>query len=124
MRLIGEVKEKINELFSQLGLDEGEKEKVEDQKTLKKSFVDNITQSLNEKIVFSSDIYDLCLSYSYISKDLYNILSEKIIEFCENNVFKNKEFKENIIKELFSKLTAIKEKLLILIKNFLLNLIF
>lgn len=112
MRLIGEVKEKINELFSQLGLDEGEKEKIEDQKTLKKSFVDNITQSLNEKIVFSSDIYDLCLSYSYISKDLYNILSEKIIEFCENNVFKNKEFKENINKRIIQQIDSYQRKAL------------
>ena len=112
MRLIGEVKEKINELFSQLGLDEGKKEKIEEQNTLKKSFVDNITQSLNEKIAFSSDCYDLCLSYSYISKDLYNILSEKIIEFCENNVFKNKEFKENINKRIIQQIDSYQRKAL------------
>jgi hypothetical protein len=100
MRLIREVKVKIDELFSQLRLDEGEKEKVDEQNKMKKNFTDNIIQSLNEKIVFSSDVYDLCLAYVYISKDLFNVLYEKISEFCENAIFKNKEFKKGIIKRI------------------------
>jgi hypothetical protein len=100
MRLIREVKVKIDELFSQLRLDEGEKEKVDEQNKMKKNFTDNIIQSLNEKIVFSSDVYDLCLAYVYISKDLFNVLYEKISEFCEKTIFKNKEFKKGIIKRI------------------------
>ena len=96
MRLIGEVKEKINELFNELELDKGEKEKLKDQNDLKKSFINNIIQLLNEKIEFSSDIYDLCLCYSYISKDLFKVLCEKMVEFCEKNIFQSKEFKQEI----------------------------
>ncbi len=100
MRLIREVKVKIDELFSQLRLDEGEKEKVDEQNKMKKNFTDNIIQSLNEKIVFSSDIYDLCLVYSYLNKDLFNVLYEKIVEFLQKFIFTNKEFKEEIVKRI------------------------
>jgi hypothetical protein len=97
-RVLGEVKEKINELFSQLELDQGNKEKVDENENLKTNFVDNITQLLNDKIELSTDIYNLCLTYYYIDKDLFKCLSEKIMEFCNKNIFENKDFNENIDK--------------------------
>ena len=100
MRLIGQVKEKINELFNQLEIDKGEKENIDEYNSLKKNFIDDIIQILNEKIAFGSDVYDLCLAYFYISKDLYKILNDKILEFCQNNIFQSKEFKEDINKRI------------------------
>ena len=97
-RVLGEVKEKINELFSQLELDQGKKEKVDENENLKTNFVDNITQLLTDKIELSTDIYNLCLTYFYINKDLFKCLSEKIMEFCNKNIFENKDFNENIDK--------------------------
>ena len=111
-RLIGEVKEKVNELFSQLRLDEGNQEKVEGQNLLKNNFINNITQSLNEKIAFSSDIYDLCLTYSHISKDLFKLLLENIIQFCQKKVFQNKEFKEEIKKRIIQQIDSYQRRAL------------
>ena len=113
MRLIGQVKEKINELFTQLDLDqEGEKERLDEYISLKKSFVNDITQILNEKIAFSSDVYDLCLSYVYISKSLYKTLYEKIIAFCQNNILQNKEFKEDINKRIIQQIDSFQRRVL------------
>ena len=112
MRLMREVKQKIDELFTQLKLDVGNKEKIEEQSNLKKSFVDNITQLLNEKIVFSSDIYDLCLTYFYINNEIFKVLYENILEFCENNILKNKDFKEDIIKRITQQIDNYQRKAL------------
>jgi len=111
-RLILEVKEKVNELFSQLRLDEGKQEKVEGQNLLKNNFINNITQSLNEKIAFSSDIYDMCLTYSHISKDLFRLLLENIIQFCQNKIFQNNEFKEGIKKRIIQQIDSYQRRAL------------
>lgn len=111
-RLLGEVKEKINELFSQLRLDEGKQEKVEEQNLLKNNFINNITQSLNEKIAFSSDIYDMCLTYSHISKDLFKLLLENVIQFCQNKIFQNKEFKDGIKKRIIQQIDSYQRRAL------------
>ena len=58
-RLLAEVKEKINDLFTQLELDQGKKEKVDEYTALKTTFSDNITDLLNDKIEQSTDIYNL-----------------------------------------------------------------
>ena len=111
-RLIMEVKEKVNELFSQLRLDEGRQEKVEGQNLLKNNFINNITQSLNEKIAFSSDIYDMCLTYSHISKDLFKLLLENITQFCQNKIFQNKEFKDGIKKRIIQQIDSYQRRAL------------
>ena len=111
-RLVIEVKEKINELFSQLRLDEGQQEKIEGQNLLKNNFVNNITQSLNEKIAFSSDIYDMCLTYSRVSNDLFRLLLENITQFCQNKIFQNKEFKEGIKKRIIQQIDSYQRRAL------------
>ena len=112
MRLIGQVKEKINELFNQLEIDKGEKENIDEYNSLKKTFIDDIIQILNEKIAFGSDVYDLCLSYFYISKDLYKILDDKILEFCQNNIFESKDFKEDINKRIVQQIDSYQRRAL------------
>ena len=113
MRLISEVKEKINELFSKYGIEEGNKEKEgEGPSFSKQNFIDHIIQSLNEKIEISSDIYDLCLCYLYISKDLFKILSEKISEFTEDNIFEKIQFKEGIKKRIIQQLDSYQRRVL------------
>ena len=112
MRLIGQVKEKINELFNQLEIDKGEKENIDEYNSLKKNFIDDIIQILNEKIAFGSDVYDLCLAYFYISKDLYKILNDKILEFCQNNIFQSKEFKEDINKRIVQQIDSYQRRAL------------
>ena len=111
-RLVIEVKEKINELFSQIRLDEGQQEKVEGQNLLKNNFVNNITQSLNEKIAFSSDIYDMCLTYSRVSNDLFRLLLENVTQFCQNKIFQNKEFKEGIKKRIIQQIDSYQRRAL------------
>ena len=112
MRLIGQVKEKINELFTQLEIDKGEKEDMDEYNSLKKNFIDDIVQILNEKIAFGSDVYDLCLSYFYISKDLYKILNDKILDFCKNDIFESKEFKEDINKRIVQQIDSYQRRAL------------
>ena len=113
MRLISEVKERINELFSKSEIEEGNKEKEGEGPTVSKQyFIDNIIQSLNEKIEMSSEIYDLCLCYLYISKDLFKVLSEKISEFTEENIFRNIEFKEGIKKRIIQQLDSYQRRVL------------
>ena len=112
MRLIGQIKEKINELFNKLELNKGDKEIIEEQNTLKKTFIDDISHLLNEKIAFGSDVYDICLSYFYINKDLFKILSEKIIEYCQKNILENKEFKDGIKKRIFQQIDSYQRKCL------------
>ena len=112
MRLISKVKEKINELFTQLEVDKGEKENIEEYNQLKKNFIDDITKLLNEKINFGSDIYDLCLSYFYINKYLFKALSEKILEFCEKNIFQKNEFKEEINKRIIQQIYSYQRRAL------------
>ena len=113
MRLISEVKERINELFSKSEIEEGNKEKEgEGPSVSKQYFIDNIIQSLNEKIEMSSEIYDLCLCYLYISKDLFKVLSEKISEFTEENIFRNIEFKEGIKKRIIQQLDSYQRRVL------------
>ena len=112
MRLISKVKEKINELFTQLEVDKEEKENIEEYNQLKKNFIDDITKLLNEKINFGSDIYDLCLSYFYINKYLFKALSEKILEFCEKNIFQKKEFKEEINKRIIQQIDSYQRRAL------------
>ena len=112
MRLISKVKEKINELFTQLEVDKGEKENIEEYNQLKKNFIDDITKLLNEKINFGSDIYDLCLSYFYINKYLFKALSEKILEFCEKNIFQKNEFKEEINKRIIQQIDSYQRRAL------------
>ena len=112
MRLIGQVKEKINELFNQLEIDKGEKEDMDEYNSLKKNFIDDIVQILNEKIAFGSDVYDLCLSYFYISKDLYKILNDKILDFCKNDIFESKEFKEDINKRIVQQIDSYQRRAL------------
>ena len=111
-RLIGQVKVKINELFSQLELDEGDKEKIEEQNELKKNFVNNIIDLLNEKIAIGSDIYDLCLVFFYINKDLFRVLYEKIWDFCGNNILQNKGFKKDINKRIITQIDSYQRKVL------------
>jgi hypothetical protein len=113
MRLISEVKEKINELFSKSDIEEGNKEiEGEGPSLSKQNFIDNIIQSLDEKIEMSSDIYDLCLCYLYINKDLFKILSEKISEFTEEYIFGNTEFKEGIKKRIIQQLDSYQRRVL------------
>ena len=113
MRLISEVKDRINELFSKSEIEEGNKEKEGEGPYLsKQNFIDNIIQSLNEKIEMSSEIYDLCLCYIYISKDLFKVLSEKICEFIEENIFRNIEFKEGIKKRIIQQLDSYQRRVL------------
>ena len=112
MRLISKVKEKINELFTQLEVDKGEKENIEEYNQLKKNFIDDITKLLNEKINFGSDIYDLCLSYFYINKYLFKALSEKILEFGEKNIFQKNEFKEEINKRIIQQIDSYQRRAL------------
>ena len=112
MRLIGQVKEKINELFNKLELNKVENDKLEEQNKLKNIFINDVTQLLNEKIVFCSDDYDLCLAYFYISKDLFKILYERVMEFCQNNIFENKEFKEGINKRIIQQIDSLQRKVL------------
>ena len=110
-RLIGQVKIKINELFSDMGLEQGEKEKLEENNLLKKNFIDDITHLLNEKIIMGSDVYDLCLAYFYINQDLFKALDEKIMEFCQNILHK-KEFKEGINKRIIQQIDDYQRKAL------------
>ena len=113
MRLISKVKEGINELFNKCDIEEGNKEKEGEGPSFSKQyFIDNIIQSLNEKIEISSDIYDLCLCYLYISKDLFKILSEKISEFTEDNIFGNIGFKEGIKKRIIQQLDSYQRRVL------------
>ena len=111
-RLLAEVKEKINELFSQLELDQGNKEKVDEYMNLKTTFVDNITQLLSDKIELSSEIYNLCLTYFYINNDLFRCLSEKINEFCNKNIFENKDFVENLNKRFSQQMDSFQRRAL------------
>ena len=97
-RVLGEVKQKVNELFSQLELDQGKQEKIDENENLKANFVDDITKILSDKIELSTEVYNLCLTYFYINKDLFKCLTENIIEFCKENIFENKDFIENIDK--------------------------
>ena len=111
-RVLGEVKEKVNELFSQLELDQGKKEKVDENENLKTNFVDNITNILSDKIDLSAEIYNLCLTYFYINKDLFKCLTEKIIEFCQKNIFENKDFIENIDKRFAQQMDSHQRRVL------------
>ena len=97
-RVLGEVKQKVNELFSQLELDQGKQEKIDENENLKANFVDDITKILSDKIELSTEVYNLCLTYFYINKDLFKCLTENIIDFCKENIFENKDFIENIDK--------------------------
>ena len=111
-RVLSEVKEKINDLFSELELDQGEKEKVDEHVNLKTNFVDNITQILNDKIEFSADIYNFCLTYFYIGTDMYKILKEKIFDFCKINIFENKEFIKGINKRIVQQMDSYQRRAL------------
>ena len=110
-RLVGQVKVKINELFSDMGLEQGEKEKLEENNLLKKNFIDDVTNLLKEKIDMGSDVYDLCLAYFYVSQELYKTLTEKLIDFCEN-ILQNKEFKEGINKRIIQQIDNYQRKAL------------
>ena len=105
-RVLGGVREKINELFSQLGLDQGKREKVDENENLKSNFVENITQLLTDKIELSTEIYNLCLTYIYINNELFKCFSEKIMEFCKKNIFENKEFNENLDKRIVQQMDS------------------
>ena len=111
-RLLAEVKEKINDLFTQLELDQGKKEKVDEYTALKTTFSDNITDLLNDKIEQSTDIYNLCLTYFYINQDLFKCLNEKINEFCKKNIFENKEFNDNINKRITQQMDSYQRRAL------------
>ena len=111
-RLLAEVKEKINDLFTQLELDQGKKEKVDEYTAFKTTFSDNITDSLNDKIAQSTDIYNLCLTYFYINQDLFKCLNEKINEFCKKNIFENKEFNDNINKRITQQMDSYQRRAL------------
>ena len=111
-RVLGEVKEKINELFSQLELDQGKKEKIDEYTALKTNFSDNIMELLSDKIEMSSDIYNLCLTYFYMNNDLFKCLYEKIIEFCRKNILENKEFIENINKRISQQMDSYQRRAL------------
>ena len=111
-RLLGEVKEKINELFSQMGLDQGKQEKVEEFANLKTTFVDNITQLLSDKIDLSTDIYNLCLTYFYMNNDLFQCLSEKVVEFCNKNIFENKDFNDNLDQRISQQMDSFQRRAL------------
>ena len=112
MRLIGQVKIKINELFNSLELDQAEKDKIEEYNLLKKNFINDITQILNEKIAFGSDVYDICLAYIYISKELHKALNDNILKFCENNILENKDFKEVINKRIVQQIDSFQRRAL------------
>ena len=111
-RLTSQVKDKINELFSEIELDEQDKEKIEEQNLLKKNFVNDIIEILKEKIALGSDIYDLCLVFFYISKDLFRVLYEKIWEFCGKHILQNKKFKEEINKRIIQQIDSYQRKVL------------
>ena len=111
-RLLSEVKEKINDLFTQLELDQGKKEKVDEYTALKTTFSDNITDLLNDKIEQSTDIYNLCLTYFYINQDLFKCLNERINEFCKKNIFENKEFNDNINKRIIQQMDSYQRRAL------------
>ena len=111
-RLLAEVKEKINDLFTQLELDQGKNEKVDEYTALKTTFSDNITDLLNDKIEQSTDIYNLCLTYFYISQDLFKCLNEKVNEFCTKNIFENKEFNDNINKRITQQMDSYQRRAL------------
>ena len=111
-RVLGEVKQKVNELFSQLELDQGKQEKIDENENLKANFVDDITKILSEKIELSTEVYNLCLTYFYINKDLFKCLTENIIEFCKENIFENKDFIENIDKRFAQQMDSHQRRVL------------
>ena len=111
-RVLGEVKQKVNELFSQLELDQGKNEKIDENENLKANFVDDITKILSEKIELSTEVYNLCLTYFYINKDLFKCLTENIIEFCKENIFENKDFIENIDKRFVQQMDSHQRRVL------------
>ena len=111
-RLLAEVKEKINDLFSQLELDQGKKEKVDEYNELKTTFSDNIKDLLSDKIELSTDIYNLCLTYFYVNQDLFKCLNEKIKEFCKKNIFENKDFNDNINKRITQQMDSYQRRAL------------
>ena len=111
-RVLGEVKQKVNELFSQLELDQGKNEKIDENENLKANFVDDITKILSEKIELSTEVYNLCLTYFYINKDLFKCLTENIIEFCKENIFENKDFIENIDKRFAQQMDSHQRRVL------------
>jgi len=111
-RLINEVKEKINDLFTQLELDQGKKEKIDEYNALKTGFVDNIIQILTDKIDLSTDIYNLSLTYFYINQDLFKCLKDKIVEFSKKNFFENKDFIDNINKRITQQMDSYQRRAL------------
>ena len=111
-RVLGEVKQKVNELFSQLELDQGKQEKIDENENLKANFVDDITKILSEKIELSTEVYNLCLTYFYINKDLFKCLTENIIDFCKENIFENKDFIENIDKRFAQQMDSHQRRVL------------
>ena len=111
-RVLGEVKQKVNELFSQLELDQGKNEKIDENENLKANFVDDITKILSDKIELSTEVYNLCLTYFYINKDLFKCLTENIIEFCKENIFENKDFIENIDKRFAQQMDSRQRRVL------------
>jgi hypothetical protein len=74
--------------------------------------VNNIIELLNEKIAISSDIYDLCLVFFYIKKDLFRVLYEKIWDFCGKNILQNKGFKNEINKRIITQIDSYQRKVL------------
>ena len=111
-RVLGEVKQKVNELFSQLELDQGKNEKIDENENLKANFVDDITKILSDKIELSTEVYNLCLTYFYINKDLFKCLTENIIDFCKENIFENKDFIENIDKRFAQQMDSHQRRVL------------
>ena len=111
-RVLGEVKQKVNELFSQLELDQGKNEKIDENENLKTNFVDDITKILSDKIELSTEVYNLCLTYFYINKDLFKCLTENIIDFCKENIFENKDFIENIDKRFAQQMDSHQRRVL------------
>ena len=111
-RVLGEVKQKVNELFSQLELDQGKQEKIDENENLKANFVDDITKILSDKIELSTEVYNLCLTYFYINKDLFKCLTENIIDFCKENIFENKDFIENIDKRFAQQMDSHQRRVL------------
>ena len=111
-RVLGEVKQKVNELFSQLELDQGKQEKIDENENLKANFVDDITKILSDKIELSTEVYNLCLTYFYINKGLFKCLTEHIIDFCKENIFENKDFIENIDKRFAQQMDSHQRRVL------------
>ena len=111
IRLIGGIKQQLNELFEKNDFKEINND--EDNKNLlKESFLDNITNVLNQKINYSSDIYDLCLTYFYIKSDIIKILTKTSLEFYIENILESKDFKEELIKRIVQQVDSLQRKVL------------